>query len=184
MRLASSLLAFSILFTSAAMHAHADTYSFAFSGPGTDSVSFTLPSEFHSTTGGDNLGINEMNIAVDLNGVTSIQGLGFYVPGNGGGFAIEGIPDYAFNGPQLITTQLYTPFPNFPSINFYKDATFNLGTYTLDEVDGDHLGVGTLVVSDLSTASPSAVPEPSTFALLGTGVLGAAGVICRRFTGA
>ena len=54
-----------------------------------------------------------MNIAVDLNGVTSIQELGFYVPGNGGGFAIEGIPDYAFNGPQLITTQLYTPFPNF-----------------------------------------------------------------------
>ena len=64
------------------------------------------------------------------------------------------------------------------------NPTFNLGTFTLSgNADIGNGGVqpitGTLVISQSSTTPP--VPEPNSIALVGTGALGLAGYLRRRY---
>ena len=59
----------------------------------------------------------------------------------------------------------------------------NPGGYEVDVVDPNDPGALTPFAVETFTITPAAVPEPSTLVLLGTGVLGAAGALQRRFAG-
>jgi hypothetical protein len=176
MRIRVSLLAVTLLaFTVAA---HADTYYYTFTGTGVDTFSFSIPSVYQSN-GGNDLGIYP-TAEVDLDGVTSIRQIGFYVPANLGGLAFTSSTDpFEFVGPQLFTGELVDVFPGFPG--FYANGTFLLGTFTLEELQGNQVGgFGTLTVTDGPPVAPS-VPEPSTIALFSTGLLATAGTLRRKF---
>lgn len=59
------------------------------------------------------------------------------------------------------------------------EISFNIGTFAI--ADGATDGEGTLQISSNASPAPSATPEPSSLALLGTGVLGVIGTARRRF---
>jgi hypothetical protein len=73
-------------------------------------------------------------------------------------------------GINLIGPQVYSGLESAP--------TFIAGTY--DVTDAATGGDATLVIKSESTP-PAATPEPSTFVLLGSGLLGAFGMVRRRF---
>jgi hypothetical protein len=148
--------------------AHADTFSFTpENGP---TYNFSLdPSQINFTHFDPNAGVSYSPITV---GSQTDSQVIFYIPsvliGDGDGsidFGINVIPPDGFNlyfGPQLFTGSVYDP-------------TFIPGTYTL-EISMDRSSTATLVIDGPSTITP----EPSTFALLGTGILGMAGAIGRK----
>lgn len=79
-------------------------------------------------------------------------------------------PEYDFYTPSVVV------MGNTPDLFTMSDdvATFELGTFPLDIDEGsDGTVVGSVTI--VNTA-----PEPSTFVLLGTGVLGLAGVVRRK----
>jgi hypothetical protein len=178
MRFPVSLLASAVLFAASTLAAHADTYYYTFTGTDVDSFSFSISSVYHSNSGND-LGIYP-SAEVDLDGVTSSEQIGFYVPSNLGGLTFTSSSQpYEFIGPQLFTGELVGGFPGFPG--YYTDGTFLLGTFTLEEIQGGKAGgYGTLVVTDGPPVTPPSVPELPTVALLGTGLLAAAGTLRRK----
>lgn len=77
---------------------------------------------------------------------------------------------------QLLTGESFTSGPT-------SSLTFLPGTYAADERSNGPDLYGFLTVTDLDsspTTPTSVTPEPSTLALLGTGVLGAVGTLRRR----
>ena len=171
-------LATVMILAASTMVGHADTYLFSFSGPSTDSFSFSLPSSPTNVQLNGPPALVDFfdvpNVSVDLNGTLATRTVRFSEPANGGGIIFVGAPGfgYDFGGVQLFTGSPATP-------------TFVLGTFTLDEtpsvntVPNGKSGIGTLIITDI-TDTPSPTPEPSTFVLLGTGILGFAGVARRK----
>jgi hypothetical protein len=60
------------------------------------------------------------------------------------------------------------------------NSRFGLGTYAIQDGVGDDVANFTIQVADTPFPPPPAVPEPSSLALFGTGVLGIAGTFRRR----
>lgn len=154
MRLFSQVAALSILAGGVALHADTFRYDLNFSFAGVDTASATFTTSALITA----------DTTVSASGTSSegpVLSVAVYVAGDcpfSGDFACFDIEEGA-SGQRLFLTSLPTTTGIFPDV-------FEDGSVTIT-----HLG---------GTPPPSPVPEPSTVALLVTGVLGGLGAIRRR----
>ena len=139
--------------------ANAAVYEFDLTGD------YTANWRLDSTVVSDDSLVNTGFTVYDVSGTFPGSAIGFadltfYSNTLKGGFEI-----YDYYGSQILLTtdgaQLYTGSKNNP--------TFRLGTFNLSQYQGS--GSYTLTVADLATG-PVTVPEPTTVALLGLGLLG------------
>lgn len=149
--------------------AHADTFTVtpvAGGTPPTLTLSFTLP---HTPTAISTVPAGTFSVAVPVtrNGVVDATDIiTFYTFANGGGFSDNDSSFLPF-GPQLFTgLTTATPSP-----------TFIYGTFNLSN---ESQGGATDYILTIAPNAVSATPEPSSLVLLGSGVLGLAGVARRR----
>jgi hypothetical protein len=168
---ASCLIAVAVALSANSVAAHADTFSFTpDNGP---TYNFSLdPSQINFTHFDPDFGANYFPVTV---GSQTDAEVIFYIPTVLEGYN-DGPLDFGLNvqdpkdgfnlyfGPQLFSGSVYNP-------------TFIPGTYTL-EISEDRSYSATLVIDEPSTVTP----EPSTFALLGTGILGMAGAMGRKLS--
>lgn len=158
-----------LTFASAAPAALADTVNYSFSGLGT-TATFSLPSNPTPTVVGSNyFQIND--VSVNISGIGTITtNIEFFDTAAGGG-AGSGVN--VLNGPQLFSNGLSNPT--------LSTGSFALSGSVTPDADGPIHVSGTLT----AVSSVSAVPEPSSLALLLTGVasLGAASLLRKRTCG-
>jgi hypothetical protein len=152
--------------------AHASTMDLFSLTSGTDSYLFTLPAS--PTPTATNMACPDPNhgdfclssVSVSKNGVSSNNTVEFFTTSNYGGLELFKSNGHSFlneYGSQLFTGSVTAP-------------TFTLGTFSLSS---DQETTDSLTISQVPSTSP--VPEPSSIALLSTGLLAAAGTIRRRF---
>src|SRR5277367_6303398 len=145
-----SLLAITAATTIAAK---ADTYDFTLTGEG-NTYTFSLPSsptpfEYSSD------GFDSADIHIMADGTAEVGEVGFYTnpPSTLGGMFVANVSiDIIALGPQLFTGPTSSP-------------TFILGDFNLTENDGAPYTI------DITDATTSPVPEPTSLALLATGTL-------------
>jgi hypothetical protein len=142
-----------------ATFAHADTIlNYEISGPDSFSASFTLPQN-PTPSGGNQLGFYFASLPVDVNGTWTSLTVAFYSALFGGG--VQGSDTFNLYGRQLFSWDGSSPTP-----------TMELGTFSTIGWAGGDRGFYTVAVS--------AVSEPASFILLGTGLLTLLGLRRRR----
>jgi hypothetical protein len=156
----------------AAMPAHADTFDFSFGGPvffgsGTITATSSGPGTYDIDSISGSLSTDDLSQTSDIDAL---------------------LPTGTFDGNDNVL--LYPGFTNFTG-NAYFDP-FGV-SFSLDDgldvniggffVNYASAGVGPYQTGELvfENVSPAAAPEPSSLALLGTSILGAAGLLRRRF---
>jgi hypothetical protein len=168
--------------------AHADTIDdFALVGGGY-SITFSLPASFTAPNPSHLSSVVLTNIASSVNGVSgSSVNMGFYLPNfpfrTGIDFAItpplsggSGTEEFALTGPDVIQLLSGTT-PTFTAAEFIP------GMYSLPQFFNgipQNTQGGIPFVLTVTPEAASATPEPSTFVLLGTGVLGLTSLARRR----
>ena len=180
MQMHSKFALSAILAATLTVVAHADTYSFTISTGSTG----TTPGTTFSATGTLTGTPDPTNpSALELTGVTGgAQGyqFGSIVPlGSNSSFTYDNLlftdPNALHVDTEGILLNLISPIGTSLA-HIYETG----GQYEVDVLDPRDPSDITPFSIDTFTLTPSAVPEPSTLALLGTGVLGAFGAIRRR----
>ena len=174
MRLKSLLLGFALALP---LTAHAEDITFSFSGANTDSFTFTYDTSVTTYYNGrpPYLTFEPLEVSFDGGPLPAVPDAALAPEGNGINLSIY---EYSVYNPVGGYYDAYYNYYQFTGNGIYtvdeanQTATLNLGTTTLYE-NGNP---GTLTIS-----TPSTTPEPSSFLLLGTGMLGAAGVIRKWF---
>jgi hypothetical protein len=179
----ASLLLFAAVATPVAAHAD-DLYNYSFSGTGVSGAgTFTIP----STTADGSFLVSSITGQVNGANITGLLPVDAY----------KGNDNLFFNGyPYLDNGGVSFGLDNGADVNiffingdwfFQGDGNFVLDTGGVNSISSSliHSSITadtTVQITDLSFAPATAVtPEPSSFMLLGTGVLGAAGMFRRRF---
>jgi hypothetical protein len=143
--------------------AHADTLTFSSAGT---TFTFTLPSSPVPSASSAGVGFEVDGVtASGPSGTQSIDVAFYDNPGSviNGGFGYAGFGSVDFSsGPQVFT-------------GTEADPSFLTGVFNL-------IDTSTGAQTTLTITGDSPVPEPSTFALLGTGILGLAGATRRKFS--
>lgn len=154
-----------------ALSAHADTLQFSFVGNDfgvTRTILFQAPSDPIPDSANPTWGFSIKGVTATIDGVAlTNRTLNFFIGSVGGGFSVAGASDGALVfGPQLFTGS--TAMPLLQTGTFFAPFAY----VDLDTVPF----TGVLTVTKLT----SVTPEPSSIALLGTGVLGVAGAFRKR----
>ena len=162
------LLAALVLLASS-LAAHADTYQIAITS-GSDHITFDVPSSPVSPQQTGSGGFELNNLTFDYNGRSMTGDVAFYPTSTPfpGIEAEIGLNFIATEGIQVFTGTTEVP-------------TFILNSFTSTNTDGLAGSTATVNITDLMPAPPASVtPEPSSIALLGTGLAGIAGMVRKR----
>jgi hypothetical protein len=187
MRLSACLVAAVTLIATFTLAAHADTVDFSYSGSNSENAGIivTGAGSFDYSGSPSNLTLADLT---DFSYTETIV-----APGTGTGSFTYVLPELTsfsatFNAGALLTLSLQTDFVgSSDNINFFPES-FTItdltltGSNTTSQVP-EGLGTGIAITSTGQTtiiSNAPAVPEPSTFALFGTGILALAGTARRK----
>ena len=175
LRLAAVLV---FLFSAASVPAFADSL-FTIKGGG-DTITFALPSAPSVTGSFLSMSYADFNsVIVTVNGVASSHNVDFFSNLLGSGLFITGLG--ATHGGSLGIGLLLDQLSLQLFSGSLTDPKFKLGTYKLsDDLKFFACGNSSYTLTISNVAAPALTPEPSTLILLGTGALGAFGMLRRR----
>lgn len=194
-----------IFFAAATMGLHADTYNYLINAGAANgdpaynfvaSGTFSGPVDPYNSAGVDITGITGSANGYDFQGVVDPGATNSRTPATEFGFTFDNVLFPANGSVHTDSTGilLYLSSPlgtSLAHIYYAGVSTDNPGGYVVDVIDPNEPGASTpfSVVSSLGvrsfalsrvSAGPSATPEPSSYVLLGTGVVAMAGMMRRR----